>query len=206
MPQRRAGHQATFAAVSARKSMGMAGLCVSMLLPHAGMGEPVAARSRRPAKHDKAPLLTEMQRTRHALDRFTFGPRPGEASAVDRMARDAWFERQLPPARTADDALTGRLAQFPAMQLTQAELLARFPSPQRLRQYSRGAGGSGVSQAALGTADGLEGPVEHAIYQDAAWKYERKAAETPKISSTPTNTVISTTAAATPRRSSRVYG
>ncbi len=196
MRQRRARHRATSAAVSARKRTVMAGLCVSMLLPHAGMGEPVAARSRGPAKHDKVPVLTEAQRTRHALRRFTFGPRPGEASAVDRMGRDAWFERQLHPERIADDALAARLAQFPAMQLTQAELLARFPSPQRLRQYSRGAGGSGQVQAAVGMSDALDGQVEQAIYQDAAWKYVQKAADAAQAPSTLPITVMSITAAA----------
>ncbi len=189
MRQCRAERKPINKVVSVYKGAVTAGLCMSMLLPRAGWGEPRAARPGRPASQEKIPALTQAQRTRHALDRFTFGPRPREAAAVDRMGRDAWFEQQLHPERIADDAFMARLIQFPAMQLTQTELLARFPSPQRLRQYSHNPG----------AAQALEDPVEQAIYQDAAWKYEQKAADAAKKqpSTLPTATIAAAAPAST---------
>ncbi len=174
------------------KSATAAVLGFLLLFPQTGRGEPKAARRRRPAAHVQAPALTEAQRNRHLLDRFTFGPRPGEAATVDRTGRNAWFEQQLHPERIADAALQARLLQFPAMQLTQADLLAHFPSPQRLRQYSRAVGNGGDAmeeQAAWKTPDGRKDPIQRAIYRDAAWKYEQKAADAAKKSTTPAGAV-----------------
>ena len=73
-------------------------------------------------------------RVLHALNRLTFGPRPGDVAAVKAMGLKAWFELQLNPSRIDDSALNARLAMFPAMQLPQAELIARYPSQQMIRQ------------------------------------------------------------------------
>ena len=70
----------------------------------------------------------------HALNRFTFGPRPGDVAAVQAMGLKRWFEQQLNPASIDDSALEARLEMFPAMQMPQAELMRRYPSPQVLRQ------------------------------------------------------------------------
>ncbi len=46
--------------------------------------------------------LTENQAAAHLLNRFAFGPRPGEVDAVVKMGLDRWLERQLggrPPRR-----------------------------------------------------------------------------------------------------------
>ena len=74
------------------------------------------------------------ERVLHALNRFTFGPRPGDVAAVQAMGLQRWFERQLNPSKIDDSALDARLAMFPAMQMQQAELVRRYPSPQVLRQ------------------------------------------------------------------------
>jgi uncharacterized protein (DUF1800 family) len=73
-------------------------------------------------------------RVLHALNRLTFGPRPGDVAAVEAMGLTSWFEMQLNPSQIDDTALDGRLAAFPAMQLPQQELLARYPSQQMIRQ------------------------------------------------------------------------
>ncbi len=116
-----------------------------------------------PRKHVPAAHLTPEQKALHALNRFSFGPRPGELAEVEATGVDAWFERQLHPESLPDDALALRLAQYPAMQLPQDQLVARFPTPGMLRRYSRG---------------GLEAPadpVEHAIYAEGAYRYQEKA-------------------------------
>ena len=73
----------------------------------------------------------------HALNRLTWGPRPGDVAAVQAMGLSTWFEMQLNPAKIDDTALEGRLAQFPAMQLPQQELLARYPSQQVIKQMEQ---------------------------------------------------------------------
>jgi uncharacterized protein (DUF1800 family) len=90
----------------------------------------------------------------HALNRMTFGPRPGDVAAVKAMGLNAWIELQLNPGKIDDSALDARLAMFPAMLLPQSELMARYPGQQVIKQMLK-------SNTWL-PAD----PVEHAIYAD----------------------------------------
>src|SRR5882757_2194142 len=94
------------------------------------------------------------QRVLHALNRFTFGPRPGDIAAVQAMGLKRWFEQQLNPASIDDSALEARLEMFPAMKMSQEELMERYPSPQVLRQM--------IDRNMPLPSD----PVEHAIYAD----------------------------------------
>src|SRR5947209_3373570 len=70
----------------------------------------------------------------HALNRLTFGPRPGDLAAVKAMGLTQWLELQLNPGRIDDSALEARLAGYPAMKLPQSELIARYPTQQIIRQ------------------------------------------------------------------------
>ena len=136
-------------------------LCLSLTCPEQ---LPAEARSRKPAQSRFASAtMTPSQKVLHTLNRFSFGPRPGDVANVSRMGVNAWFEQQLHPERLADTALTARLGAFPAMDLSQAELFSRFPSPQILRQYSQGA---------LSAPDN---PAERAIYADAGLRYQQRA-------------------------------
>jgi uncharacterized protein (DUF1800 family) len=116
-------------------------------------------------------------RVEHALDRLTFGPRPGDVAAVEAMGLDTWFEMQLNPSKIDDSALNARLAQFPAMQLPQQELMARYPSQQVVRQMAQ--------RQAFAPADA----VEHAIYADQMEFYRlqqaRQAAKTAAAGAAP---------------------
>ncbi len=100
------------------------------------------------------------QRILHALNRLTFGPRPGEVAEVDRIGLKRWFETQLNPQTIDDSALDTRLSAYPAMSLPQAELIDRYPSPQRLRKI--------IDQQEPLPRD----PVEHAIYADNIALYQ----------------------------------
>ncbi len=109
--------------------------------------------------------LEGRQRTLHALNRLTFGPRPGDVEAAEKMGLEQWFERQLSPASIDDSALEPHLAMFPAMKLEQAELVRRYPNPAILQI---------MSQRNLPLpAD----PVEHAIYKDSMAFYEMARAK-----------------------------
>ena len=77
-------------------------------------------------------------RVLHALNRFTFGPRPGEVAAVEAMGLKAWFESQLNPGSITDANLDARLQQFPALNLPIQELNARYPGPAMIRAMASG--------------------------------------------------------------------
>ena len=105
------------------------------------------------------------QRVLHALNRFTFGPRPGDIAAVQAMGLKRWFEQQLNPSSIDDSALEARLDMFPAMKMTQAEMIRRYPSPQVLRQM--------IERNVPLPSD----PVEHAIYADEIAFYKAARAK-----------------------------
>jgi uncharacterized protein (DUF1800 family) len=78
------------------------------------------------------------ERILHALNRFTFGPRPGDLEAVRAMGLDKWFAQQLHPETIDNADLEARLAEFPAMQDNTADLLYRLPSGAIIRQTAAG--------------------------------------------------------------------
>jgi uncharacterized protein (DUF1800 family) len=88
-----------------------------------------------------APKLKQVQgdeRVLHALDRLTFGPRPGEVEAVKAIGLDAWIKQQLHPTTLDDAELEQRLEQFPAMRLSEEELTRKFPPGSVIRQVENG--------------------------------------------------------------------
>ena len=82
--------------------------------------------------------LTSDERILHALNRFTFGPRPGDLETVRLMGLDRWFAQQLRPASIDNSALQTRLDEYPSMQWSSEELLARLPSGAIIRQVVDG--------------------------------------------------------------------
>ncbi len=126
---KRVGRLAGQVWVGSLQAVVAAGLCcllVEQPLLAAGMAAKKTAGA--------VPQLQGEQRTLHALNRLTFGPRPGDVEMVQRLGLQQWFERQLNPAGIDDSALEQRLDMFPAMKMQQAELMERYPSPQVLRQ------------------------------------------------------------------------
>jgi hypothetical protein len=117
--------------------------------------------SRLPAEKHMKPL-TEQEKVLQALNRFTFGPRPGDVATVEKIGLQRWFEMQLHPGQMDDSAFAAEMAQFPAMGLPADQLKERFPSAGKIRQMSK-RGGSVPSD-----------PVERAIYGDAEAVYEVK--------------------------------
>jgi uncharacterized protein (DUF1800 family) len=109
-------------------------LCSGTLPQNAMAAVPPSDRA---APHPAAPLSPD-ERTLHALNRFTFGPRPGDLESVKAQGLDRWFQQQLHPESIDNTALQARLAQFPAMQWTSADLLSRLPSNAIIRQVIDG--------------------------------------------------------------------
>ena len=119
-----------------------------------------------PPWHSKRPPATqamaEEERTSHALNRLTFGPRPGDFERVEAIGVKKWIELQLNPEQIDDSLLDARLQNFPAMHLSQQDLLQKFPSAAVIRAV------------ADGKVPLPSDRVERAIYQNQVAAYEEK--------------------------------
>ena len=82
-----------------------------------------------PSKHAAAPAkMTEEQRALHALNRLTFGPRPGDLQKVMDTDVDDWIEQQLHPEEISDSVLDGKLGQFRTLRMSTHDLVQTFPN------------------------------------------------------------------------------
>jgi uncharacterized protein (DUF1800 family) len=82
--------------------------------------------------------LTETQRALQALNRLSFGPRPGDVPAVLAKGVDAWVEDQLHPESIDDSALNARLAPYASTRMNPKQLTQSFPSDTVIRQVIAG--------------------------------------------------------------------
>ena len=91
-------------------------------------------------KKDKPTQAAQNERKRalHALNRLTFGPRPGDVPAVLNMGVDKWIDRQLHPDKINDKALETRLAPFRTLRMDVHEILDNFPDQRRAREVMEG--------------------------------------------------------------------
>jgi len=128
-------------------------VCVCLL---GSPGYPSANAGGRPARASIE--LQDDARILHALNRFTFGPRPHDLEAVRAMGLDRWFDQQLHPAGISNADLDARLAAFPAMLWSSEDLIRRFPSNAVIRQ------------ALDGRIDAPDRGILHAVYQDAMYR------------------------------------
>src|SRR6202034_3755767 len=96
--------------------------------------------------------LTKHERAEHALDRLTFGPRPGNVARVEKIGGERATDQQLHRERIDDAPLEPKLNALPAMRLSTDQLIRRYPPPAVIRQVDAG-------------RIGMPGdPVERAIY------------------------------------------
>ena len=72
--------------------------------------------------------LTEEETARHLLDRFAFGPRPGDIATVLAMGPEAWFEAQL-GGEIPDGELEDALEPFRTLDLSIVEITRTYPNP-----------------------------------------------------------------------------
>jgi hypothetical protein len=86
----------------------------------------------------KSDLIQGDDRILHALNRFTFGPKPGDLETVRKMGLENWFEQQLHPGALDEKDLNAKLANYPAMQWTPEDLMFRAPNPAVIRQAING--------------------------------------------------------------------
>lgn len=99
----------------------------------------------------------------HALDRFTFGPRPGDAERVRRIGLETWFEQQLHPGSIPDPIAAQKIAGFRTLTMSTRELALDYPPPQVVRQLVNG-------KMAMPLFDSGK----RAIYESAVARYRQK--------------------------------
>jgi uncharacterized protein (DUF1800 family) len=84
------------------------------------------------------PPLTQDQRAIHALNRLTFGPRPGDLDHVLQVGIDKWIDEQLHPESIDDSALNARLGPLRTLRMQPKELVQNFPSPGMIKAIADG--------------------------------------------------------------------
>lgn len=83
--------------------------------------------------------LTSRENALQLLNRFTFGPRPGDLEHLLTLGPEAWLDQQLDPDHIPDLNLSKRLADYPTLTLQPAEALSIFPDRQIIKQTAEGA-------------------------------------------------------------------
>jgi len=91
-------------------------------------------------KKDKAaePGANDQKRAVHALNRLTFGPRPGDVQQVMAMGVDHWIDMQLHPDKIQDNAIESRVSPLRTLHMSTKEILEDFPDPQMIKQVMDG--------------------------------------------------------------------
>src|SRR5262245_55152651 len=79
-----------------------------------------------------SPNLKEDQKVIHLLNRIAFGPRSGDVERVKRMGIDKYVDLQLHPERIEDPGMEARLANFPSLRMSLAEIQQKYPPPNLL--------------------------------------------------------------------------
>jgi uncharacterized protein (DUF1800 family) len=113
-------------------------------------------------KPPAAAEISEQKRALQALNRLTFGPRPGEMQRILAMGVDKWMDEQLHPEKMDDHALDARLAAFRTLRLNTREIVENFPDDQVIKAF----------------ADGKKSfpsdPAKRAVYEAQLERYQEK--------------------------------
>ncbi len=80
----------------------------------------------------------DQRRALHALNRLTFGPRPGDVQQVMAMGVARWIDLQLHPDKIDDSALDARLEPLRTLRMSTREIAEDFPDGQEINQVRNG--------------------------------------------------------------------
>ncbi len=106
--------------------------------------------------------MTDQQRAVHALNRLSFGPRPGEVQRVAQIGVDQWIELQLHPEQIDDSSLESRLSPFRTLRMDTKQIVENFPPNEVIKQIADGKAGL------------PRDPVKRAVYEAQLQRYEDK--------------------------------
>ncbi len=106
--------------------------------------------------------IDQQKRALHALNRLTFGPRPGDVDHVMSIGVDKWIDQQLHPDKIDDSALDARLSPFRTLHMDTREIVSNFPPEPTIKAV----------------ADGKQSlpsdPLKRAVYEAQLDRYQNK--------------------------------
>jgi uncharacterized protein (DUF1800 family) len=113
-------------------------LALVLLLVSIGNREPATgsqdgksgSRLPAPGSRDDAAII-------HALNRLTYGPRPGDVERVKAMGLQKWIETQLAPARISDAALEAKLQRLETLNLDSETIQREYAGPAMIERRQR---------------------------------------------------------------------
>ncbi|MCA1581928.1 MAG: DUF1800 domain-containing protein [Acidobacteria bacterium] len=116
---------------------------------------PAFSPSSSATRESAATSREEREKALHALNRLTFGPRPGDVDRVLDTGLARWIDAQLKPEAIADPAMAARLGGLPTLAMSSEEIFNVYEKPIReaRRQRRLLAGSAAMSDAAAGTED-----------------------------------------------------
>lgn len=127
--------------------------CVVMLLCVAGGANAAGGTAHRDIDASAAalPMLSSVaareqtadQQVPHAINRLTFGARPGDTERVRAMGVDRWIAQQLEPSQTATGHDAAIAARYPVLGMSIRTLLREYPPNPVLRRMLRQGGATG---------------------------------------------------------------
>src|SRR5579871_260731 len=83
--------------------------------------------------------LNKDEQALHAMDRLTFGPRPGEVEWVKKIGLKKWIDQQLHPERIKENAgLEAMLQPLESLRMTPMEAVQHYPPPQLIKAIAAG--------------------------------------------------------------------
>jgi hypothetical protein len=83
--------------------------------------------------------ISKDQRIEQALNRLTFGPRPGDAARVKAAGLKVWIDQQLHSEAIAENPdLLAKLKLLDTLTMTASEMVREYPSQQMLKQMAAG--------------------------------------------------------------------
>ena len=136
----------------------------ALLLPLLGLtiSAQLALGSKKDNPTSAVTQMDQQKRAVHALNRLTFGPRPGDVDHVMAIGVDKWIDQQLHPDKIDDSALDARLSPLRTLHMDTREIVENFPPEQMIRAV----------------ADGKQSlpsdPLKRAVYQAQLDRYQNK--------------------------------
>ena len=110
------------------------GMCLATVLGISANAKQKNAEARRFQKQ-----LAGDQKILQALNRLTYGPRPGDVREVQSMGLKKWIERQLHPDDTPENpVLIEKLKTLDTLEMSGSELVRNYPTPEMVRQMVNG--------------------------------------------------------------------
>ncbi len=113
-------------------------LCIAAIPAFSKRAPSKDEEARRQAKLFHAKLDKDTQ-ILHALDRLTFGPRPGDVERLRRLGLKKWIDQQLHPERIVESTfLEARLEPLESLRMTPMQTVQHYPPPQLIRAIAEG--------------------------------------------------------------------